>query len=731
MDELLRVLLVEDDKFDQFAFKRFVEGERLPYEAIIAGSVLEARSLLDEHDFDIALIDYRLGANTAFDLLETIEETPSIIITGAGDEEIAVKAMRAGAYDYLVKDIEGRHLKTLPLVVDRAIRRKRAEDELELYRQSLETLVEERTVELIRANQKLSTEIAERERVEAQIRLLASALESAANSIAITNAQGVILWVNPAFTKLTGYIYDEVVGKTFRILKSGFQDEAFYRDLWETILAGKSWHGELINLNKDSSPYHEEMTITPVRDANEAVINFIAIKQDVSDRVEVKRQLEYLASHDMVTGLPNRLLFNDRLSHALTLSKRHKNQGAVLFLDLDDFKAVNDAFSHEDGDRLLHVLAKRLTNCLRESDTVARIGGDEFAILLEEIFNPEDAAYIAQKLIQVVSSPLSVRDNEVFITGSIGISIFPDDGRDITTLLQNADAAMYRAKEQGKNTYRYYTPEMTTRILERLNLANHLWRALERDDLFLRYQPQVDARNGKIIGIEALLRLRHPDRGVIPPNEFIPLAENNGTIIEIGEWVLHEVCTLNKAWQDAGLPRIRSAVNMSERQLRQTDLADTIKQVLDDTGLDPGLLELEISENIAFQETEKTIEVLQNLKELGVKLAIDDFGTGYSSLSHLARFPLDTMKIDLSFTQSVTTDPNAVAVVSGMIAIANSLGLVIVVEGVETAEQFEFFKSYGCNLIQGYYFSPAVSAEDVEKLLREGIPEYLQLYPSI
>jgi diguanylate cyclase (GGDEF)-like protein len=476
-----------------------------------------------------------------------------------------------------------------------------------------------------------------------------------------------------------------------------------------------------LNQTRSELERHVAERTSALMEANQELLN------EISERKQIEERLKYLATHDALTDLPNRTLLEDRLSHALLRARRLGGNIAVLFLDLDGFKPVNDAFGHKSGDFLLQALASRLLRNLRESDTVARVGGDEFAILLEGVEKSEDIAPVAEKVLQIVSKPFSLYyENghkgkvEAYITGSIGISMYPQHGKDVQTLLKNADSAMYYAKEQGKNRISYYSDEISGAVIHRLDLTNQLRRAIERQEFVLHYQPQVNINTGQVLGMEALIRWQHPDVGLVPPTEFISLAEETGLIIPMGDWVLREACEQNKAWQDAGFPAVPVSINISSRQIDHQNLAGLVEQILKETGLDPSMLELELTENAVFQNVDIALSWLIELKKLGIKLALDDFGTGYSSLSYLTRFPFDIIKIDLAFVRAVNKDPGTVAIVSGIIAIAESLGKQIVVEGIDTIEQLEFFRKQGCTRVQGWYYSPALPAERFEAVLEKG-----------
>ncbi len=563
-------------------------------------------------------------------------------------------------------------------------------------------------------------DITERRRAEAEIRKLSSAVEKAADSIFITGADGTIEYVNPAFETITGYRREEAVGKTPRIVKSGKHDPAFYRKFWGTLLRGEVYRDVFINRKKNGQLYYEEVTITPLTDERGEITHYISAGKDITERMQTQERLHYLAHHDVLTDMPNRILFVERLKQALNRSQWHKRTLAVLFLDMDRFKLVNDTLGHEAGDRLLQALAARLHGCVREGDTVARFGGDEFAVFLDDVASPDDVAPLAQKFLEVLARPLTVDGHEFFITASIGISLYPNDGIDPQTLMKNADTAMYRAKQQGGNTCQFYQAEMNAHALKRLELETDLRRALERQEFVLHYQPQIDLKSGGVIGSEALIRWQRPGSGLVPPMEFIPLLEETNLIVPVGEWVLRAACAQHHAWRAAGLPPLRVAVNISSRQFNGGGLIETVGRVMQDTRMEPGFLDLEITESVIMQNAEAVVDTLRTLNSMGVRLAIDDFGTGYSSLSYLKRFPIDSLKIDQAFVRDITTDPDDAAIVSAIITMAHSLDIQVVAEGVETREQLEFLRAQGCDAVQGYYFSPARPGAEVVQLIKDG-----------
>jgi diguanylate cyclase (GGDEF)-like protein/PAS domain S-box-containing protein len=560
-------------------------------------------------------------------------------------------------------------------------------------------------------------DIRERLRTDEQMRKLSSALEQTADAVMITDRQGIIEYVNPGFEKTTGYSRDEAVGQTPRLVKSDKQGAGFYKKLWQTILDGEVFSEVFVNRRKDGSLYYEEKTITPLKNSAGAVTHFVATGKDVSERMQAQERMQHMAQHDALTELPNRMLFLDRLKQALARARWHKRLVAVLFVDLDRFKTINDTLGHDVGDRLLQALAERFTASVREGDTVARFGGDEFVMLLDDVASEKDIGVVAQKVLDALTPPFRIDGQSLYVTASIGVSLYPNDGEDSGTLLKNADIAMYRAKELGKNTYQFYSADMSARAFERLTLESSLRHAIERNEFRLYYQPQVDTSSGAILGVEALLRWQHPDFGLVAPAEFIPLLEETGLIVPAGDWVFRTACEQLRAWHDAGWPTLRMAVNLSPRQFQTPGLAIMVERGLANVNCDPSLIELEITENVLLRHAVATLDALDAVHALGVRLAIDDFGTGYSSLSYLRRYAIDTVKIDRSFVHDIPADPDDSAITAAIISLAQSLKLDVIAEGVETEAQREFLRERGCHLMQGYLFSRPLPPEDITRLL--------------
>jgi diguanylate cyclase (GGDEF)-like protein/PAS domain S-box-containing protein len=546
-------------------------------------------------------------------------------------------------------------------------------------------------------------------------------LESAADGMVVVNAAHEILMVNAQLEKMFGYERAELLGRPVEMLIPSRYDRhrehgrEYFRNPQSRAMGQTQ---DLYALRKDGGEFPVEISLNHLA-TSEGVIAAAAVR-DISERKRYEERLEYQATHDGLTGLPNRTLLADRIHHALPHAYRFQRQVAVLFIDLDQFKFINDSLGHDAGDRLLQIVAERLSDCIRANDTVARQGGDEFVVVISDLVRSEDAAKVARQLQLAVSRPIRIVDNELEISCSIGISIYPKDGEEVQTLLKNADAAMFRAKEQGRNNFQFFTGELNDRAVARMTMERCLRRALEREELRLHYQPQVDLRTGRITGMEALLRWESPELGPVAPDNFIPLAEETGLIAPIGEWVLRTACAQNRSWQQAGHSPLTMAVNLSPRQFRQEGLVETVGRILRETDLEARHLEVEIVESLLMHDLDETLAILKGLKALGVRLTMDDFGTGYSSLSYLKRFPFDRMKIDKSFVRDVTSDSDSAAIVRAIIAMAHSLNLGVIAEGIETEEQLGHLRSQGCDEMQGFYFSRPVPPAEFEQMLRKG-----------
>jgi len=560
-------------------------------------------------------------------------------------------------------------------------------------------------------------DISEHRLADEKMRKLSGAIEQIADSVMITDIQGKVEYVNSSFEKMTGYTSHEIVGNKPSILKSEKQSKSFYQRMWRTIIRGEVFFDVVINRKKDGELYYEEKTITPQKDKSGNITHFISTGKDISERMESQERLHYLAHHDSLTGLPNRALFQDRLSQVITRTRWHKRNIAVLFLDLDRFKVINDSLGHDVGDQVLQTMAQRLSDSIREGDTVARLGGDEFAIILNDIASQEDVAPVAEKILKTMAEPFVANNHELFITTSIGASLYPKDSEDTQGLLKKSDVAMYRAKEKGKNNFQFYTKADDTQAAERLTLETNLRHALEREEFFLEYQPQYAVNNTIPMGVEALIRWRSAEFKTISPLHFIPLLEETGMIIPVSDWVLNNACAQAAIWQESGLPPCHVAVNLSSRQFQRQGLVKQVEDILNRTGLRPEYLELEVTEGLLIENISETTKILNDLHDLGVRLSIDDFGTGYSSMNYLKRLPFDNLKIDKSFVQDVTISDDASAIATAIITLAHSLDMKVIAEGVETSEQLKFLQQQNCDMVQGFLFSKPVSPENIQKLL--------------
>lgn len=561
-------------------------------------------------------------------------------------------------------------------------------------------------------------DVTEQEEVQERLRLVAGVFEHTADAVLISQVDGTIVDVNPAFSRILGYEREEVLGGNPRLWKSERHEREFYLGMWQALKENGYWRGEIWNRRKDGDVFPALETISSIRDSLGQVTHYVAVMTDITNLKQSQHQLEYLAHHDPLTGLPNRLLFNERLGQALLRAERHGSMLAVLFLDIDRFKHINDSLGHPFGDSLLQEVGLRLQSLLRQEDTVARLGGDEFVLLMEELARPEDAATLADKVKGLFARPFDLLERSVRVTASIGISLYPRDGTDIDTLLRNADAAMYRAKEDGRNGYCFYTEELTQEALDRVVMEHALSQALEGDEFFLVYQPQLDLKTGRVLGAEALLRWRHPEKGIVPPATFIPLAEDSGLILDIGHWVLRTACAQCRTWLDAGLDIGRMAVNVAGPQIQRGGLPEEVQMVLRETGLPAERLELEVTEGFVMGHAEFCIRQLDELRSCGVELSVDDFGTGYSSLSYLKRLPIGKLKIDRSFVRDLPANPDDLAIARAVIALGGSLGLEVIAEGVETAEQAQCLQASGCSQVQGFLYARPMPAPEFESWLR-------------
>ncbi|RQD69575.1 MAG: EAL domain-containing protein [Tindallia sp. MSAO_Bac2] len=559
------------------------------------------------------------------------------------------------------------------------------------------------------------------EEVFHRLRMSEAILENTIEGVAVTDVAGNIQWVNPAFTEITGYTPEEVIGKNPRILKSDRHTREFYRNMWKSIQHEGYWSGKIWNRRKNGQVYPELLTITAIRNQEEKTEQYVSIFNDLTERVRTEEKLEHQKYHDVLTGLPNRFLLIDRMEVSMSRAQSQNTSFALFFLDIDRFRRVNDTLGHLAGDQVIEAFAKRLLEVMREEDTISRLVGDEFAILINPINNVNTAVIIAEKILKSMEKPFYIDSQEVHMTASIGIGFYPGDGENPEQMIKHAEMAMFQAKKFGKNRYRLYSEDMHKETLVRLEMENDIRKGLERQEFEMYYQPQVEISTGEIRGAESLMRWKHMQKGQISPATFIPAAEESGLMIPLGIYTMKRVFEQSKKWKDEGFDQTLVSFNLSPTQFQQLDLYDQIKWILSETGADPELLELEVTENTAMVDIEYAVRSLNRIKELGIKVAMDDFGTGYSSLALLSRLPVDKLKIDRSFVSGIEKSSDKQTIVAAMVGMSQQLGIDVVAEGVEEIAEKDFLLEIGCNMIQGYYYSPPVPVDRFESLMKRKV----------
>jgi diguanylate cyclase (GGDEF)-like protein/PAS domain S-box-containing protein len=573
-------------------------------------------------------------------------------------------------------------------------------------------------------------DITSRRNAEEKVRLMAQVFEHSGEAIVITNENCTILTINSSFTRLTGYNPNEVVGQKTSMLKSGREPGEFYASMWAALVKDNYWQGEIWGKHKSGRIYPKWLALSVVRNDKGKITNFIGSFTDITEQKQAAQKIEHLAHYDALTNLPNRFSLIERLAQALEQARRSSCHLAVLVIDLDRFKNINDSLGHYVGDKLLFHVAARLLESVRSSDIVARLGGDEFVVVLPHIQSGVAAAHIVNKIQTALTQTYQLEGHNLYVTPSIGISVFPHDGETTYELMKNADLAMYHAKSKGRNNYQFFKHSMNDLAHERLLLESDLLTAIERNEFLLHYQPQIEMGTGRVIGVEALVRWQHHQRGLVPPDQFIPLAEETGLILPIGEWVLREACRQLKAWQSEGVTNLKMAINLSARQFKQSNLPQLVAGIIAESGIDANLLEFEITESAAMDNPEATIRHLRSFKEMGVDLAIDDFGTGYSSLNYLKLFPVNRLKIDKSFVKDIETDSDDAAIAAATIALAHTLGKQVVAEGVESRAQLNFLTLQQCDVAQGFYFSRPLPAGELAGFVKHHRSGNKSRYPE-
>jgi diguanylate cyclase (GGDEF)-like protein/PAS domain S-box-containing protein len=695
-----RILIADDEAQIREVLHELLGDD---YECREVGSAEEALGVVRQETFDLVLSDIMMGGITGLQMvpqvLELSPDTVVIMISGEQNIESAIEALRAGAFDYITKPFDLRHVEA---AVKRALEHQALRRSKRYYENFLEEIVKQRTTELNKANQTLS-----------------ALVQASPLAIFVQDIEGkVILW-NPAAREMFGWSEAEVINHPFPLVPEERRET--FRAGYEGALEGKTVTDyQTRRSRKDGTMIDVNVWMTALFDAGGEISGIMAIVADITERKQSEARINYLAYHDTLTGLANRVSFEEHLAAAINSAESNRATLAVLFLSLDRFKKFNDTLGHIVGDQLLKGVAERLKLALREGDTVARFGSDEFSFLLTQIKEETDAEGRAREFQSILDRPFHIEAHELYVTCSIGIGLYPADGRDAQELLKSAGAALYRAKQAGGSNYQFFTADMSERALQRLSLENQLRRGLERKEYRVYYQPQVNIDTGQITGMEALVRWQHPERGLVAPAEFIPLAEDTGLIAPLGEWVLRTACAQTRVWHTGGFQKLHVAVNLSPRQFQQPDLVLMIKRILKETGLDATCLELEVTESSVMKNAETAISTLRELKAMGIRISIDDFGSGYSSLSYLKNLPIDVLKIDQSFVRDMTTDPKDAAIVMAIIQLAHSLQLQVKAEGVETEDQLRFLRLLRCDEMQGYLFCTPLPADSFEHLLLEG-----------
>ena len=690
MNSNAKILIVDDNPHNRLAIRTILKD--VDAELYEVDNGFDALTLAFSTDFALILLDVHMPEIDGYEVCEQLRadvrtaNTPIIFLTAAYKENIdRMRGYNAGATDYLTKPVDDHILKAKTHVF------------LKLYRQNQQLLEN-----------------------NAELALAASVFE-AQQGILISNADNIIIRVNQAFTKITGYSSEETIGKNPNFLQSGRHDKDFYSSMWQQIEKLGAWQGEIWNRRKNGEVYPEWLTISSVR-KNGIITHYIGSMTDISDYKSAEAQIHQLAFYDSLTCLPNRRLLLERLQYSIDTCYRENNLMALLILDLDNFKPVNDSLGHLAGDELLQQVANRLIERLRNADMVARLGGDEFTVILENIRHPDDAAGVAENIIVDLGKPFYLshsNEHGVHIGVSIGISLYPHHGTTPQILLDHADGALYKAKDNGRNCFAYFSEELTVAARKRIELELRLRQIIEKEELIVHYQPKVDIVTDEIIGAEALIRWQYPTEGFTSPGQFIKFAEETGFITTIGNWILRETCRQGKAWLDAGLPPLVLSVNVSPYQFLRNDMIALVKNVLEETGFPAHYLEFEITESGIMDIQNNTRSMLEKIRELGIQLAIDDFGTGYSSLAYLKHFPITTLKIDKSFIDDIPHQPDDMAIAATIIAMGHILGFKVLAEGVETAEQLAFLREKKCNSYQGYIKSKPVPAFEFTELLRK------------
>jgi len=684
----IHLLYIEDDDGLARLLQKQLQRQ-CGFDVAVANDAEDGLRELQRSHYDLVIVDYNLPVLNGLQLLHILKDngidTPAIILTGVGNEEIATEVMKAGAADYLVKQSDGGHVARICSIVERISNERggRLREQLLLAEQRLAKKVFDVTKE----------------------------------GIAITNADVEILAVNPAFTAITGYAFEDVVGKNPSMLRSERSDDAFYRDMWKSIVQRDSWEGEIWNRKKSGEVYPEWLTINAVRDEKGEISEYIGVFTDITRRKADEEQIWHQANYDKLTDLPNRTLLIDRAEAALGRARREQTSLALMFVDLDRFKHINDHYGHASGDVLLIEVARRISSVLRKSDTVIRLSGDEFIVLMPVIHQVADAGRVAEKVIKALSEQYIIDENRMSISASAGIAVFPGDGENIETLLSHADMAMYKAKERGRNQHLFFDQQMNEEAQYRNEIERQLEIAIAEHQLVMHYQPVFDLDSHRITHAEALIRWQHPEKGLLMPDDFIPVAEETGLIIPLGEWVIQTVCEQVDAWSAAFNTKLQVCLNISPNQMKHADLEKQLASVMHVHQASAGCLSIEVTESVLNEGLKTIRDRLDGMRKMGIHFLIDDFGTGFSSVRYLKQLPFDGLKIDRVFISGVDTDEEKAVLVRSMINMAHDLNLKVVAEGIEREAEAEFLRQHHCDYGQGYLFGKPVPVEQFQNML--------------
>ncbi|MFC1747790.1 EAL domain-containing protein [Pseudomonadota bacterium] len=706
------MLIVDDRPENLIALENVLDG--IDCELIRACNGNDALKLALRHDFSLAILDVQMPEMDGYELAQLLRsdrkacKIPIIFLSAVySDYTHIFKGYKSGAVDFLTKPYEPDILREKVKVFLG----------LDKNRRHLEGVAASRTAELETLNERLESELKDKKKADERNKLSTQVFENVAESIIVSDPKGNIIYINSACTSISGYSGEELLGKTPAILRSNHHDNDFYKQMWHSLLSTGQWQGEVWNRRKSGEVYPQWLNISSIKDDSGELSHYVALGRDITELKRAEKKIFHQAYHDPLTGLPNRLLFEDRLKQSVSRAGRSEKKLAVMFLDLDHFKNLNDSLGHQTGDLFLKQVADQFVNCLRTEDTVSRLGGDEFTVILEGIESKEDASTVAQKLIDIFSTPFDVEGNEIYLGVSIGLSLFPTDSDDVETLIKYADLAMYHAKASDRNNYQFFKTDLESQVVEQVSMEKHLRKGMVNKEFQAYYQPIINPVHGNITGMEALMRWDRPGYGLVSPAIFIPIAEEKGLIVSMGEWILNHACEYVAALNKRRDKPLTLSVNLSARQFREKDLPKTVERILKESGLAPASLFLEITETTLMDNMELSVATMEKLRSMGIRLSLDDFGTGYSSLNYLKQFPLDVLKLDHTFVKDIPEDSDATKIAAAIISLAKGLGLQVIAEGVENSQQLMFLERHQCERVQGFLFSRPVPGDEFEQLL--------------